>query len=212
MGHSPKYHHVSPHTHLLLQPHGAYQEAQRRQPRECFSETQWKRGDAAGRKCKTCCSNAARGVVLAKPCVGCGNLKQRESFSARQWERKESKCADCLSGPKSLGRPNYPRGEGRPGEKPAGSGVVSKTQPCSAATDGGGVGSPGGLAASPHRSPTQEEEAESDGGQELLRNAAELGRRQPHLGMCREQKVRRCLELIETFAPRNVFRFLNAGC
>ena len=150
-------------------------ECQRRKPRECFSETQWKRGDAAGRKCKTCCSNAACGVVLAKPCVGCGNLKQRESFSATQWERKESKCADCLSGPKSLGRPNYPRGEGRPGEKPAGSGVVSKTQPCSAATDGGGAGSPGGLAASPHRSPTQEEEAESDGGQELLRNAAELG-------------------------------------
>ena len=58
---------------------------QRTLPRESIGATQWKRGDTAGRKCKACCRNAARGVVPAKSFVRCEDVKPGECSGGTQW-------------------------------------------------------------------------------------------------------------------------------
>ena len=141
-------------------------ECQRRQPQGCFSESQWKGGDHVGRKCKTCCSNAASGVFLAKSCAGCGGVKLRGSFSGTQWERQESKCAACAPAPKSQGRSDDRMERG------------GKQPPRSAATDTCRAGPSGSRAASRSRSSTHEEEEATGatGGKKLPRETTGLPR------------------------------------
>ena len=125
-------------------------DCQRRPPRGCFSEPQRKRDDMASRKVKTRCSNAARGLVLAKPCVGCRGDKPRDCFGGTRWEGR-------ATGPKSLERPNNRWGKGSARGKMTGFKDVSETQLCSAATNDGGAGPPGSLAASLNRAQVRDE-------------------------------------------------------
>ena len=126
------------------------------------------------RKCKTCCSNAACGVVLAEPCVGCGGVKLRECFGGAQWRKKEGERADCASGPNLLERADNRRGKRAARDKMPGLKQVSETPPRSIPTDGRDAGPPGSRAVSLHRSRTQEEEVENADGEGLPRSTAEL--------------------------------------
>ena len=79
-------------------------ECQRRQPRERFIETQWKRGGKAWRRYKTRRSSAARGVILARPCVGGGDVRPRECVSGALGEEREQACR-LRNGPEIAGTP-----------------------------------------------------------------------------------------------------------
>ena len=87
-------------------------ECLRQLPRGRFSETQWERGDKASGKRKTCCVNAARGVVRAKAWVGRGGVTSRDHIGGTQRGKEELKCGDCATGPKSPGRADNRRFEG----------------------------------------------------------------------------------------------------
>ena len=139
-------------------------ECQRRFPQGRFGENQRERGDSASRKCKTRRSNATRGVILAKPCVGCGGSCRETASAGRRKTRREA------SVPQSLERADNRIGEG---ERAGQDNRVQGSQ--RDATDDGGAGPPGSLAADPRRPRAQEEgDVGSADGTGLPRNAAEL--------------------------------------